>query len=130
MSAQSKQAQQLARQLFRLSLVEGAVSPEQVTGVLAYVEKHAPANAIQVLKIYQRLIATELAKRQAIVEHAGSIDNTALKTIAASLSQLYARPITATAKANPSLIAGLRVRVGDDIFESSVASRLEALAAI
>ena len=70
MAAAAKQAQQLARQLFKLSVVDNVVSTDRVAGVLAYVEKHAPANAVFVLKTYHRLIAVELAKSEARVEHA------------------------------------------------------------
>jgi F-type H+-transporting ATPase subunit delta len=50
MAAHHKKAQQLARQLFKLSLVNGTVSAGQVAGALAYVEKHRPANPVLVLK--------------------------------------------------------------------------------
>ncbi len=127
MSAQTKKAQQFARQLFKLSVVDGTVSAERVAGVLEYVEKHKPAHPLLVLQAYQRLIARELAKSEARVEHAGAIDSSVLGNIASFMSARYGRTITASAKANPALIAGLRVRVGDDVFESSVAARLASL---
>ena len=127
MSAATKQAKTLARQLFNLSLVDGAVSAERIQGVLAYVEKSSPPNALLVLRLYHHLVSVELARRIALVEHAGSIEPTVLKAIAAAMTQHYGRAITSTAKPNPSLIAGLRVRVGDDVYESSAASRLQAL---
>jgi F-type H+-transporting ATPase subunit delta len=37
--------------------------------------------------------------------------------------------VTATAKDNPALLAGLRIRVGNDVYENSVAGQLGALAA-
>lgn len=129
MAANQKKSQQVARQLFRLSMVEGTISQERVQGVLEYIEKHKPANPLQVLKFYHRLVAAELAKSRAVVEHAGSIENSLLKNIAAAFSKRYERAITAVGKPNPSLIAGIRVRVGDDVYESSIASRLEALTA-
>lgn len=129
MATHRKQAQQFARQLFKLSLVDGAVSSELVAGVLEYVEKHPPANPMLVLKAYQRLVATELAKSHAVVEYAGSMADSVLQAIAAAMTQRYHRPISATARPNPDLIAGLRVRVGDDVYESSVAGQLATLAA-
>ena len=81
MAAPAKQAQLLARQLFKLSVVDGTVSADRVAGVLAYVEKHAPAHSLLVLKAYQRLVATELAKSEARVEHAGVISSSALAAI-------------------------------------------------
>lgn len=127
MSAQTKKAQQLARQFFKLSVVDGVVSPTQVAGVLEYIDKHAPAHPLLVLQAYQRLIARELAKSEARVEHAGAIDSAVLGNIATFMTARYGRKITASSQANPALIAGLRVRVGDDVFESSVAARLAAL---
>ena len=123
------QIQQLARQLFKLSLIEGRLSSEQVAGVLGYVEKHHPVNAVTILTAYQRLVATEVAKGLAVVEHSGPVSEASLAAIAASLSVRYQRPVTAQTKATPTLFAGLRVRIGDDLFESSVAGQLAALSA-
>jgi len=128
MASAKKQIQQLARQFFKLSLVDGALSAERVTGVLEYVDKHNPPHAAAVLKAYHRLVATELARSQAVVEHAGFAAAPALDAIAAVLAKKYRRPITWVAKPNPALIAGLRVRVGDDVFESSIGGQLAALA--
>ena len=127
--AANKKAQQLARQLFKLSLVDGRVSAERVTGVLGYIEKLQPAHPLAVLKAYHRFVATELAKSQAVVEHAGAVSDSVLQSIAASMTKKYGRAITASTLANPKLLAGLRVRVGDDVYESSVSGQLGALAA-
>jgi F-type H+-transporting ATPase subunit delta len=127
--AANKQAQHLARQLFKLSLADGKLSAERVTGVLGYLEKTSPAQPLAVLKAYHRLVAQELAKSQAIVEHAGAVSNSVLQTIAAAMTKKYGRAITASTRANPKLLAGLRIRVGDDVYESSVSGQLGALAA-
>ncbi len=123
----SKQIQQLARQFFALSLVDGRLSAERVTGVLQYLEKHPPAQPLAVLKAYQRLVALEFAKGQAVVEHAGPVTEAVLKSIEGAMSQRYHRPVTSVAKARPDLLAGLRIRVGDDVYESSVSSQLASL---
>ena len=127
MAKPAKQAQQFARQLFKLSVVDRAVSADRVTGVLEYVEKHKPANPVMVLKAYYRLIATELAKGEAIVEHAGTITDATLAAIAAAMTKRYGRAVTATAKPNAALLAGLRVHISDDVYEASVAGQLAAL---
>jgi F-type H+-transporting ATPase subunit delta len=71
----------------------------------------------------------ELAKGLALVEHAGAVNDAMLASIAAAMTRRYGRPVTASARANPALLAGIRVHVGDDIYESSVAGQLAALAA-
>jgi F-type H+-transporting ATPase subunit delta len=128
MASHAKIAQKFARQLFAMSIVDGVVSGDRVAGVLEYVEKHGVANPVMVLKAYQRLIATEVAKGQALVEHAGAVNDAMLTAIAAAMTKKYSRAVAATAKPNADLIAGLRVHVGDDVYESSVAGQLEALA--
>jgi len=125
----SRQSQQLARHLCRLSLADGAVSAERVDAVLAYLREHPPRQPLAVLKHYRRLIARELARSQALVEHAGAINAAILLAIETALSRRYRRPIAVAARPDPQLIAGLRIRVGDDVYESSVAGQLATLAA-
>lgn len=129
MATGKTQIQQIARQLFKLSLVDGRLSAEQVAGVLGYVEKTQGSNAVAILKAYQRLIATEVAKGVAVIEHSGPVSEATLAAIASSLSQRYSRPVTTTTKPSPDLLAGLRVRIGDDVYESSVAGQLATLSA-
>lgn len=127
--AAKKQVQQLARQLYKLSFEGGRLSAERVSGVLAYVEKTKPVQTLAVLKTYQRLVAAEVARNRAVVEHAGSVPETLLQNIASVLSKKYGRALAVSSQLNPALLAGLRVRVGDDIYESSVAGQLAALSA-
>jgi F-type H+-transporting ATPase subunit delta len=129
MATGSKQINQLARQFFKLSVTDGNLSPDRVAGVLQYIEKHRPAHAVAVLKAYQRLIAAEVARGEAVVEHAGPLGATVLPALAAALTKKYGRRVTSSAKRNDALLAGLRVRVGDDVYESSVAGQLATLAA-
>ena len=129
MAAKSKQVSQLAKQLTQLSLgADGAVDAERVAGVLAYLDKHKPAKPVAVLKAYHRLIGIELAKTHAVVEHAGTISETVLGLIAGTMSQKYHRSVSATGTQNDSLIAGLRIRVADDVYESTVSGQLDSLA--
>lgn len=129
MASGKKQVQQLARQFFKLSFAQGELSAANVGGVLAYIEKHRPPQTLAVLKAYRRLITTEVARGQAVVEHAGSVTDAALAQIGAAMTKKYSRKVAASARRNDALIAGLRVRVGDDVYESSVAGQLSALAA-
>src|SRR6476619_3940244 len=112
MATGKKQVQQLARQFFKLSLADGVLSAERVAGVLQYIEKHRPPQSLAVLKAYQRLIAAEVARGQASIEHAGVVSDALLANIAAAMTKKYGRPIATVARRNDSLLAGLRIRVG------------------
>ena len=127
MAAHQKQVQQLARQLFSMSLADGALSAERVAGVLQYLEKNPPAQPMAVLLAYRRLVAIEFARGRAVVEHAGPLAKGVLASIEVAMARRYGRPIVAVAKDAPGLLAGVRVRVGDDVYESSVANQLSGL---
>jgi F-type H+-transporting ATPase subunit delta len=123
----SKQSQQFARQLFRLSLEDGRVSADRVGGVLAYLGKNPPRQPLVVLRAYHRLVGAQLARYEARVAHAGPGGSDILRGIEASFSRKYQRPITAVPHPDPDLIAGLRIRVGDDLYEASIAGQLAAM---
>ncbi len=129
MASGKKQITQLSQKLFKLSFVDGRFSEERVAGVLAYLEKNPPAKPVPVLRAYSRLVAVEVAKGQAVVEHSGPVSDAALQAIAGAMTARYQRPVAASTKSNASLLAGLRIRVGDDVYESSVAGQLAALSA-
>jgi F-type H+-transporting ATPase subunit delta len=82
---------------------------------------------VTILTAYQRLVAKEVAKGVAIVEHSGPVSPSVLAGIATSLSARYQRPVSTRTQPNAALFAGLRVRIGDDVYESSVAGQLAAL---
>ena len=51
-----------------------------------------------------------------------------LASVGAAMSKRYNRAVAPVARRNDALLAGLRVRVGDDVYESSVAGQLASLA--
>lgn len=118
----------LARKLLELSLANGQLSPERVNGVLEYCRKQPPILRRKLLANYLKLVRREIQKSQAVIEHAGPITQQVIATVTANLSQLTGKSITATTRESPSLIAGLRVRLGDDVWDSSVTGKLQQLA--
>ena len=80
-----------------------------------------------VLLAYRRLVAVEFARGRAVVEHAGPLGQGVLASIESAMARRYGRPIVAVSKDASGLLAGVRVRVGDDVYESSVAGQLAGL---
>ena len=118
----------LARKLVGLSLGEdGRLSEERVQGVLQALRERPPSHLKQVLKLYLHYVKQEIRKSEAIVEYAGSIGPETLESIENMLSARYGRVITSRGRENPDLIAGVRVSIADDVFESSIAGNLEGL---
>lgn len=122
-----KQVIPFARKLYKLSLVDGRLSAEHVAGVLAYMDKNPGGRPLAVLKAYKRLVVREIARGEALVEHAGPVSASILAGIGAAMTARYERPVAPRAQPAPELLAGLRVRVGDDVYETSVSAQLATL---
>lgn len=129
MAGTRRETRDYARKLTAISLAGDQVSPERVEAVLEVLRRSPPRRHRQVLREYARLIEREICRRQAVVEHAGPLGQEILSTIGNAMSARYGRAIEAVAQENPALIAGLRVQVADDVYDSSVRSRLDRLAA-
>ena len=117
-----------AKKLAELSLEEGLVSAEKVDAVLETLRKHPSRKPKTVLKHYLYYIRQAVNRSRAVIEYSGQIDDAAIAAIERHLSQNYNRTITTATVENESLIAGFRISIGDDIFDASVAGRLNNLA--
>lgn len=123
-----KKVLSFAKKLVELSREGGVVTEAKVAEVLAGLKQAKPRKELLVLKTYLNYIRKAVAEQTAVVATPGALGPEALAAIESNFSSLYGRTITAVTKADPSLIAGVRVRVGDDVYDASVAGRLKRLA--
>ncbi len=124
----SKKIRATARTLLKLSLEDGQLSEAKVRDVLAWFEQKPPAQAGATLREYHRLVVRESNRSRARIEFAGALPSGAIPSILAELSKIYGRPVSAATSENPDLIAGVRISIGDDVYERSIAIELETLA--
>ena len=118
-----------ARKLVSLSLDEaGRISDERVNAILQVLKEKPPRQLKLILKIYLYYIKQEIRRSEAVLEYAGEIQPAAVEAIERDLSSRYHRSVSSVTRENPDLIAGLRVTIGDDVYDASVAGHLEKLA--
>ncbi len=122
-----KKLQKFAKGLAQLSLKDGVVSAEKVEAVLQALRKSPPRKPKTVLKHYLNYIKREINRSKAVIEYAGTLDAFSASNIQKSLTETYHRAITIESRENPSLIAGFRIAVGDDVYDASVSGRLDNL---
>jgi F-type H+-transporting ATPase subunit delta len=125
----SKEARHVARSLYRDSLTDGRLDENKVRTITAGLVAAKPRELIAILKTYERLVRLEIERNTARVESAAALDGALQQQITAQLQQIYRRPIAAEFGVNPELIGGVRVRVGSDVWDGSVANRLRELGA-
>jgi F-type H+-transporting ATPase subunit delta len=123
----NKEIRQLSRNLVRDSYVDGALDRERISRIVRAVIERKPRNYIQLLENYQRLLRLELDKRRAMIESAAELDPEAGRQIVAGLEQNYGPGLTTEYSINRALLGGVRIRVGSDVWDSSVRNRLERL---
>ncbi|MDQ8194855.1 F0F1 ATP synthase subunit delta [Coraliomargarita sp. SDUM461004] len=124
-----KKITKLAKKLVELSKDDrGVVTEAKVGEVLAGIKQVELRNPVATLKSYLNYLRREIALQTAVVATPAALSADALKAIEVKYSALYGRPISAVTQEDASLIAGVRVRVGDDVYDASVAGRLQRLA--
>jgi len=86
-----------------------------------------PRRYVDVLKDYQRLLHLEAEKRHGVIESATPLNRSLGDRIVANLRAKYGEDLTTEFRTNPELLGGLRIKIGDDVWDGSVKSRLNQL---
>jgi F-type H+-transporting ATPase subunit delta len=123
----NKETRQLSRQLLRASLVDGKLDSGRISSLVKSLIEKKPRHYIHVLEAYQRLLRLEVEKRTATIETATELSPEAGQQIVANLKRRYGSDLAARFVVNPQLLGGMRIRVGSDVWDSSVRNRLHRL---
>lgn len=119
---------QFVKRLLALSLnKEGDVDFERVEAVLTAIRGRPYLEHKALLRRYHQLVRDALRKEEARIRYAGAIRQEDLKRLERFFSKAYGRGIRVVAQEAPELIAGFRVRIGDDVYDDSVWGRLKQL---
>lgn len=124
-----KEARRQARELFEAALdASGRPDASKAVSIADVVIKSAPRHALQILKEFTRLVRLEMAKHHAVIESAVTVDDSTRASILKSLEARDGGAVTLETRIDPSLIGGSRIRLGSEVWDATVASRLDALA--
>ena len=124
---QAKKIKEYAKQLYRMSLDNGELSPERVSGVLVVLEKSPPRHHLATLKAYLKLVEREVAKSTAVISHARPLTPVIISNIKIQMEGKYGRKLDSVECDDPELIAGVRVVVDCDVYDASIQSALSML---
>ena len=123
----NKETRRLSKELLRASFADGRLDSARVSAVLKSLVEKKPRHYIQVLEAYKRLLRLEVEKRTATIETASELAADAGQQIVANLKRRYGSDLTARFAVNKDLLGGMRIRVGSDVWDSSVRNRLHRL---
>ena len=80
------------------------------------------------LKAFHKAAVREIQKDTLTVESAARLNPEVLQQLVSKFSAGRARPLHVVERTNPDLIAGVKVRLGDTVYDASLANNLQALA--
>jgi F-type H+-transporting ATPase subunit delta len=123
----TKDIRHIARELLRASFTDNQLDQGRVASVVDSVLTKKPRNYLKILDYYKRLLRLEAEKRHARIESAAPLDANGGSQIVDNLKKRYGTDLTSEFIVNPALLGGVRIRVGSDVWDSSVRNRLERL---
>lgn len=123
----NKEIRQLSRKMVQASFTDGQLDPGRIASLVDSLIKEKPRNYMDVLKNYKRLLRLEVEKRRAVIETASEVDPAMRSDILANLKSKYGNDLSTEFHIDPQLLGGMRIRVGNDVWDSSVRNRLERL---
>jgi F-type H+-transporting ATPase subunit delta len=123
----NKETRQLSKALLRASFTDGQLDGGRVSSLVQSLIEKKPRNYIGVLDAYKRLLRLEVEKRTAMIESATELRPEAAREIINNLRRKYGSDLNTQFVTKPELLGGMRIRVGSDVWDSSVLNRLQRL---
>jgi len=124
----SKAATAAARRLFGLCQTDGIFNEAKLRTVISRLIESKPRDYRAILLSIQRLTRLEFERREVMIESAVALDAATKERVVTGLAKQYGPDLVVQYQINPTLLGGLRIRVGNDVFDGSVQGRLTRLA--
>ena len=123
----NKEIRQLSRKMLQASFTDGELDPGRISSLVDSLVTQKARNYIDVLKNYKRLLRLEVEKRHAKIETASEVDPVIRSEIVSNLKSKYGDELATEFHVDPQLLGGMRIRVGNDVWDGSVRNRLQRL---
>lgn len=119
----------LAKRLALLVVEAGEAGPRELKPALeAILANRSIADQRGFLKAFHKAVVREIHRDTLTIESASALSQDIIAQLAASFGEGHSRALQLVQKTNPALIAGLRVRLGDTVYDASLAHNLQILA--
>lgn len=125
----TSQDNKLAKRLARLVVEAGEQGVAELKPALEKILAGRSAKDRKAfLKDFHKAAVREIQKETLTVESAQALSPEVLSQLVIKFSEGRERPLQVVQKTNPELIAGMKVRLGDTVYDASLANNLQNLA--
>ena len=123
-----KQAEREARRLFRLSLVNGSLDEDRARLIARRLIDLKSPTALSVASRFERFVRLDRNEHSAVVASAAPLPPDIRAQIEAGVANQYGRDIATSFMEDPTLLGGVRISIGSNVYDGSVKAGLAALA--
>ena len=123
----NKQSRRDAKQLFKSCQVDGQLNEDRVRKTVALLIEKKPRGYFGTLQELQRLVKLDVNSRSASVVSAVELTEEQKQSVRNSLGRMKGGDVAIEFAQNPDLIGGMRVKIGDDVYDGSMKTRLARL---
>jgi F-type H+-transporting ATPase subunit delta len=123
----AKQIKREAKQLFRICLVEELLDEVRVRQAVKKILEANRRGSFALLREFYHLVKLEKAQHRAEVASATSLPVDLQANILSNLQRMYGPRLSTSFLLDPSLIGGMRIQVGCDVYDGSVRAELASL---
>jgi len=123
----NKEIRQLSKGMLRASFTDGRLDRGKIASLVQSLITKRPRHFIDIIQNYKRLLRLEIEKRHAKIESATQLAPPAAANIVERLKKKYGTDLTTEFIVDPTLLGGVRVRVGSDVWDGTLRNRLERL---
>jgi F-type H+-transporting ATPase subunit delta len=123
----NKEVRQLSRQMLRASFTDSQLDRGKIASAVQSLIAKKPRHYLDILQHYKRLLRLEIEKRHAKIESATQLAPEAAVEVVTRLKRKYGEDLTSEFVVDPTLLGGMRVRVGSNVWDGTVRNRLERL---
>jgi F-type H+-transporting ATPase subunit delta len=123
----NKEAKRGARKLFRACFVNGHLDEKRVRDTVKAIAEKKPRHYLGILQSVEKLVRTETQKHTMTLESATPLDQGHFQTLQKQVEGHFKKTLISSHKVNPKLIGGVRLKVGSNVWDGSVAAKLQQI---
>jgi len=123
----SRQAQREAKKLFQACHEEDNLNESKTRETVKLLLEKKPRDFVTILSHLHRLIKLDVQRRTAVVQSAIALNENQQAQVRENLSKIYGNNLNYTFTENSELIGGMKLKVGSDVFDGSIRTRLTNL---
>ena len=123
----ARQSKREARQLFQFCVIDGSLDETRARDVVQKLISAGRPGALHVVSRLQRLLRLDRTRHSADVRSAAPLPSDVRTRLEENVTRVYGRGVVTSFAEDPSLIGGVRITIGSDVYDGSVKGRLTAL---